>query len=98
MLAEIGDIRLRIGDRLELELDVAPARTHRAADTDFLSAFLDREEKIQLFCAVLSQHTGADLVPAFRLWRLPVTAENVAAIRAKYLEKTGNKSESSRRE
>ncbi len=43
------------------------------------------EEKIRLLCAVLSQHTGADLVPAFRMWRFPVTSENVAAVREKYL-------------
>jgi hypothetical protein len=42
------------------------------------------EEKVQLLAAVLSHETGVDLAPMFKLWRFPVTAEDVQAMMAKY--------------
>jgi hypothetical protein len=42
------------------------------------------EEKINLIAAILCQTTGSDLVPAFKAWRMPVTAESVAEMRKRY--------------
>ena len=42
------------------------------------------EDKINLICAILSETTGTNMVPAFQLWRLPVSNESVAAIKERY--------------
>lgn len=42
------------------------------------------EEKVNLVVALLSKDCKVDLVPLFRQWRFPVTAESVAAVRTKY--------------
>ena len=42
------------------------------------------EEKIRLMAAILCETTGVDLVPLFQLWRAPVTAEDIAAMKARY--------------
>jgi hypothetical protein len=41
-------------------------------------------EKVQLMAAVLSETTGADLVHLFQVWRAPVTADDVAAMKQRY--------------
>lgn len=42
------------------------------------------EAKIQLIAAILSQETGADLIPAFQRWRFPVTEQDVEAMNKAY--------------
>jgi hypothetical protein len=42
------------------------------------------EEKVNLLCAILSAEAGQNLVPAFQLWRFPVTNSSVKAIRTRY--------------
>jgi len=42
------------------------------------------EGKVNLICAILSKECGADLIPAFQIWRMPVTAEAVKAAKANY--------------
>ena len=42
------------------------------------------EDKINLMCAIFSETTGTNMVPAFQLWRLPVSNESVAAIKERY--------------
>jgi hypothetical protein len=44
------------------------------------------EDLLALTAAVLSRHTGADLVPLYRGWRLPVTPESAAAMEERYLK------------
>jgi hypothetical protein len=42
------------------------------------------EGKVKLMCALLSKHTGQDLQPMFKLWKFPVTAEDVQKMNKKY--------------
>lgn len=42
------------------------------------------EAKVQLIAAILSQETGADLLPAFQRWRWPVTEQDVEAMMKAY--------------
>jgi hypothetical protein len=42
------------------------------------------EGKLQLMAAILCRETKVDLVPIFQRWRMPVTKEDVEAMRSKY--------------
>jgi hypothetical protein len=41
-------------------------------------------ERVKLFTAILCETTGADLVPEVRRWRVPVTEDDVKALRLQY--------------
>ena len=56
----------------------------RLAAQEGLEPPASEEDKVRLLVAVLSHHARVDLVPIFARWRFPVTAENVAAVAAKY--------------
>ena len=44
----------------------------------------DAFEKATLICAMLSKSAGTDLSGVFRLWRVPLTADSVAAMSTRY--------------
>ncbi|HOM70756.1 MAG TPA: M60 family metallopeptidase [Armatimonadota bacterium] len=57
------------------------------------------EGKIQLIAAILSEETGVDLVPVFQRWRMPVTEQDVQAMKAKYpIGNSTNEAEAAKQE
>jgi len=53
-------------------------RTYARLEATGLKPPATAEGKIRLAAAILNRTTGVDLVPVFRRWRMPVTAESVA--------------------
>jgi hypothetical protein len=59
-------------------------RTYRAFEENDFTPPREKKDKINLMCAILSETTGTNMVPAFQLWRLPVSDESVANIKERY--------------
>jgi hypothetical protein len=59
-------------------------RAYRELEEHDFTPPQDKKDKINLICAILSETTGTNMVPAFQLWRLPVTDVSVAKIKERY--------------
>ena len=60
-------------------------RTFRILEDSGLKAPTKPEDKINLTVAILSRETGQNLVPIFAMWRMPVSTQQVADMKLRYL-------------
>lgn len=59
-------------------------RTYVEFDKRKLKRPKDKVEKVNLMCAVMSKAAGKDLSGVYQQWRMPVTAEQIKAVKEKY--------------
>ncbi len=59
-------------------------RAYRRLQADCFVPPTSPVDKINLMCAIFSETTGTNMIPAFQLWRLPVSDKSVSRIKERY--------------